>query len=171
MTSTRRRRPDGSYAPPGERRAREATLALAALAAGTLSTVVQVLLWRALGADWLSLLLRDARLAAALLLGTGVLPPPATFDAAVMAAATAVHFALSVAYAALLAPLARVGSAATAAGAGALFGLALYAVNLHGFTAVFPWFAPARGGATLAAHIVFGLTAALVWQRAGGRRL
>jgi hypothetical protein len=136
-------------------------LLLAAGAAGTLSTVVQMLLWAAFGDDWRVLLVRDARLAAALVLGPSVLPPPASFDLVVMAVATAVHFALSLAYVALLVPFVDARSLRRTVVVGAAFGLALYVVNLHGFTLLFPWFAPARGWITAAAHVAFGVTGAL----------
>lgn len=48
---------------------------------------------------------------------------------------------------------------------GAAFGLVLYGVNMYGFTIVFPWFEAARDWITAAAHVVFGMTAAGVYQR------
>ncbi len=41
--------------------------------------------------------------------------------------------------------------------AGTLFGLAVYFVNFYGFTALFPWFAMARGPISIFAHAMFGL--------------
>lgn len=132
----------------------------AGVAAGVVSTLVQVLLWVIFTDEFPAVLFRDARLTAALALGGRVLPPPATFDAGVWIAAMFIHFALSICYAALLAPLAtRIGSA-MALVAGAVFGAAIYVVNLYGFTEVFPWFTQARGWITVAAHVIFGLTAA-----------
>jgi hypothetical protein len=81
-----------------------------------------------------------------------------------MASATAVHGALSLAYTALLAPLAERGSAGRAAAAGAAFGIALYAINLHALTALFPWFVAARGWITVVAHVAFGIAGALTWR-------
>lgn len=145
-------------------RPRLVALLAAAIAAGTLSTLVQVALWVVFTESWAVLLARDARLAAALVLGSRVLPPPATFDATVMATATLVHGALSLAYVALLAPLLTRRSAAAAAAIGAVFGAGLYIVNLYGFTVLFPWFAVARDWITLAAHIAFGASAAVVYR-------
>ena len=53
---------------------------------------------------------------------------------------------------------------------GAGFGAGLYVVNLYGFTAVFPWFAEVRDWVTFAAHVVFGVTAAVTYRAlaAGG---
>lgn len=144
-------------------------LAFATLVAGTVSTVVQVLLWMLFADGWLMLLVRDARLAAAVVLGRAVLPPPARFDLAVMAVATAVHFALSLAYTAAVAALVRGRPMRSAVAIGAAFGVALYLVNMHGFTWVYPWFAQARGWITVVAHVAFGASAAAAWWAA--RRL
>jgi hypothetical protein len=38
--------------------------------------------------------------------------------------------------------------------------MALYIINLYGFTALFPWFSIARDGITALTHLVFGLTLA-----------
>jgi len=143
-----------------------AALLIATVAAATLSTAVQVVLWLVFTDAWPAVLYRDARLAAALVMGPSVLPPPASFDLVVMAVATAVHCAVSLLYTALVARLVEGRSAATATLLGAVFGLALYAVNMHGFTAVFPWFAQARGWITVAAHVAFGMVAAVAWVMA-----
>ncbi|MGA8147390.1 MAG: hypothetical protein WB870_07435 [Gallionellaceae bacterium] len=55
----------------------------------------------------------------------------------------------------LILPAERLG-AIPAYVAGVGFGVALYVVNLYGFTAIFPWFAQSRGWITLIAHGVFG---------------
>lgn len=135
------------------------------VAAGIAATVVQVLLWLAFAAPFPDVLFRDARLTAALVLGSRVLPPPDSFDASVWLVATFIHFALSIAYAALLGPLASRLSGIRALLAGAVFGMALYVVNLYGFSAVFPWFAQARGGIAAAAHVAFGVSAVVVYRR------
>ncbi len=85
-----------------------------------------------------AILFRDARFAAALLLGRGVLPPPASFDPWVMLVATFVHFALSIAYGLMLAPVIVRLSTRSSLFAGAAVGLALYVINMHGLTAALP---------------------------------
>lgn len=137
----------------------------AGVAAGIAATVAQVLLWLAFTTDFPAILYRDARFTAALVLGRGVLPPPAAFHATVWVAATLVHFGLSIVYAAVLLMLVERLPRVAALGAGALFGVVLYGVNLYGCTEIFPWFAEARGWITLAAHLAFGLTAAAVQCR------
>ena len=141
-----------------------AAIVVAAIVAGSVSTLVQLMLWWAFTDAWLALLARDARLAAALVLGPEALAAPETFDAVVLLAATVVHGVLSLAYAALLAVLVDGRSLTAAFALGAAFGLALYVVNLHGFTALFPWFAPARGWITVAAHLVFGVGGAFAYR-------
>ena len=47
---------------------------------------------------------------------------------------------------------------------GIVFGVALYIVNLYGFTAIFPWFAQARGWIALIAHGVFGVMVTSVYR-------
>ncbi|MGH8728616.1 MAG: sodium:proline symporter [Burkholderiales bacterium] len=153
---------------PGQRRPRNATDGRAAIwagiAAGAGSALAQVLLWLAFTDALPHALFRDARLTAAILLGQGVLPPPATFDAVIMLISALIHCALSIVYGLALAwVLARTGAGASL-WIGALFGLALYAVNLYGFTALFPWFAQVRDWITITAHLVFGVTAARVYR-------
>ncbi len=135
------------------------------IAAGIAAALVQVLLWLAFTTSFPAILFRDARFTAALVLGRSVLPPPATFEAAVWLVATLVHFVLSIVYAAALLALAERLPRAAALWAGALFGLALYGLNLYGFTEIFPWVAEARGWITLVAHLVFGLTVVAVRRR------
>lgn len=137
----------------------------AGVVAGTVATLIQLLLWLIFADDFPAILFRDARLTAALALGESVLQPSASFDAGIMLVAVLLHFTLSIAYAALFAQLvAGVDSGYSALLAGAGFGVVLYIVNLYGFTAIFPWFAAARGWIALSAHVVFGATAISVYR-------
>lgn len=136
----------------------------AGVAAGVFSTIVQVVLWALFTNELPAILYRDARLAGALVMGDAALHPPATFDLGIAAIATVVHFALSIVYAAVIAPIVARLPMLAALAAGALFGVALYVVNLHAFTLVFPWFTVARGGITLAAHVAFGASAAAAYR-------
>lgn len=146
---------------------------LASIAAGALSTLVQMLLWWMAGESVTALLLRDARLTAALVLGPTVLPPASGGETEILLWASAMHAGLSLFYAALLLPLQR-SRLLPALLVGAGVGLALYLVNLYGLTALFPWFEAARSSATLAAHLVFGITVMLTYREffnAGRSRL
>ena len=132
----------------------------AGIVAGILATLVQIVLWATFTNALPEVLFRDARLTAAIVMGRGVLPPPATFDGRVMLLAALLHFALSIAYAFAVACLVSGLRNAYTWLTGAVFGLLLYALNLYGFTSVFPWFEVARGWITAAAHVAFGVSAA-----------
>src|SRR5437879_10831044 len=116
----------------------------AGIVAGILATVVQIALWSVFADALPAILFRDARFAAAIVMGRKVLPPPASFDWTVMLVATMVHFALSVAYGLALSALIRRLRTLPSMLAGAAFGLCLYGVNMYGLTAVFPWFEATR---------------------------
>src|SRR5882672_4257883 len=138
--------------------------ALAGIAAGVVATLAQIALWWISSAPLPEILLRDARLTAAIIMGREVLPPPATFDWSIMLVATLVHFALSIAYALTLSAfISRLSTPLSLVG-GAAFGLLLYAINMYGFTFVFPWFAAARDWITAATHGIFGLVVAAVYK-------
>jgi len=99
---------------------------------------------------------------AAILLGKGVLPPPATFDMMIVAVAMVAHFALSAAYGVAIAWSVRRFRAGVALAIGAALGLAIYFVNFYPIASVaFPWFAMARGWMSALAHIIFGGVAAV----------
>ncbi len=136
----------------------------AGIMAGIVSTLIEILLWLIFTDDFPAILYRDARLTAAMVLGRSVLSPSATFDGGVMLIATLIHFMISIACAVLLALLTARLDTIPAPLVGIGFGVALYVVNLYGFTAIFPWFVQARGWITLIAHGVFGLTAITVYR-------
>ena len=106
---------------------------------------------------------------AAIGMGRDVLPPPATFDPVVFMVAMAIHFLLSIVLAVVFAQVAGRLSTPLAIAAGAAFGLAIYALHFYGFTSVFPWFAMARNGITIASHLAFGI--ALAWSYRAFSRL
>lgn len=135
-------------------------IVVAGLVAGVIATLVQVVLWVAFTDAFPAVLWRDAHLAAALVAGPSVLESQATRDLRVVLLAGVVHFTLSIAFAASLALFVRHRPTLQALVLGSAFGAALYAVNLHVATYVFPWFDVARGPITLAAHVAFGATAA-----------
>jgi hypothetical protein len=135
---------------------------LAGIAAGVVATVVQLALWWAWSEPLPATLFRDARLTAAIVMGREVLPPPATFAWSIMLVATLVHFSLSIAYGlTLMVFISRLGTPQSVL-AGAAFGLLLFAVNMYGFTFLFPWFSAVRDGITAVTHVVFGMVAAAV---------
>lgn len=132
----------------------------AGIAAGIIATAAQIILWWTFTDALPSILYRDARLTAAMLLGQEVLPPPATFEWKVMIVATVIHFTISIAYGLILADLiSRLGMMFSLL-AGAIYGLILYVINMYGVTYVFPWFSVARDWITVVTHAVFGLSIA-----------
>ena len=136
----------------------------AGVAAGIIATAVQIILWWACWDVLPGILYRDARLAAAIVMGSGVLPPPATFDWAVMSVATLIHVALSMVYSIILARFISRCGMLVAVLVGVWYGLVLFGVNMYGFTMLFPWFAEARDWITLMAHAVFGGSCAGVYK-------
>jgi uncharacterized membrane protein YagU involved in acid resistance len=105
------------------------------------------------------------RMMAAIVLGQGVLPPPDTFDFGLVMVAMMVHVVLSIVYAFIIGFFVQERNVATAATIGAIAGLAIYLINFYGFTAIFPWFAMARGWVSVVGHILFGLVVA--WSYRG----
>lgn len=142
----------------------------AGIAAGIAATIVQVVLWAAFTDAWPILLFRDSRFAAAIVMGPAVLPPPAGFDWRIVAVATLVHFTLAIGYGLVLAALIAGRRPPAALVTGAAFGLILYAINMFGFTVIFPWFAAARDWITAAAHTAFGIAVAGAYRLAAGIR-
>jgi uncharacterized membrane protein YagU involved in acid resistance len=106
------------------------------------------------------------RMIAAMAMGTDVLPPPDTFSAPVLAVATLIHFPLSIIYAFIFGWIVSRWDMglASAATAGAVFGLLIYIINFYGFTAIFPWFADARGWIGILSHALYGLALGLVYE-------
>lgn len=128
----------------------------AGIAAGVVFMMLEMLLVMLVQGDspW-----APPRMIAAMVMGKGVLPPPAPFDAMVMAVAMMIHMVLSVllAFALGWAISKWRMSLMSAIIAGMLFGLVVYLVNFYGMTALFPWFSMARGAVSIFAHAVFGL--------------
>lgn len=131
----------------------------AAIWAGVIAGVVFMMLEMALimmlqgGSPW-----DPPRMMAAMVMGNDVLPPPATFDAMIMMVAMIIHMMISVMFGIVLGLIISRLTLHTLAAtvAGAVFGVIIYYVNFYGFTAIFPWFAMARGGISLFSHLMFG---------------
>jgi uncharacterized membrane protein YagU involved in acid resistance len=137
------------------------TAVVAGLAAGLIFLMVEMILVPVTGGAPFG----PPRMMAAIVMGQSVLPPPATFDAAIFAVAMIVHFVLSIVLGLIWGLIGGRFSGATALAAGGAFGLIIYLVNFYGMTAVFPWFAMARNWVTILAHIIFGLSLAGVYLK------
>jgi uncharacterized membrane protein YagU involved in acid resistance len=128
----------------------------AGLVAGVIATLAQIMLWMLNMSPLPEILYRDMRLTAAILMGPGILSPPATFAWDVFMLSALIHFSLSITYGIVLAYfIARLGVWSSVL-AGILYGLIIYGVNMHVFTLIFPWFAVARDWVTILTHAVFG---------------
>jgi uncharacterized membrane protein YagU involved in acid resistance len=129
--------------------------AVAGLVAGVVFLIVEMALVPTVGGGELW---GPPRMMGAIALGEDVLPPPATFDAGIVAVGMIVHFALSAVLGVIFAIAAGALKLSRAMSilAGAVFGLIVYVVNFYGFTELFPWFAMARNAITIFAHLVFG---------------
>jgi uncharacterized membrane protein YagU involved in acid resistance len=133
--------------------------AWAGITAGVLSTVVEIALWAMFTDALPEIFLRDARFAAAIVMGRDVLSVSAGADWQILGVATLVHFTLSVGYTMVIARLASGLRTFPAFVVGAPCGALLYGCNLYGFTAIFPWFEASRNWITAAAHVAFGVAA------------
>src|SRR3569623_997025 len=117
---------------------------LAGIAAGIATSAVQITLWWLFWDVLPEILYRDARLTATIGGGLRVLPPPASFDATVIAVSAVIHFALSILYTALLAVLVARRPLTAAQMLGQVVGAALLAINKYNLNAQITRLAVAR---------------------------
>jgi hypothetical protein len=108
------------------------------------------------------------RMIAAIVLGRGVLPPPDTFDVAVVLTGAVLHLLLATLYGLVLSAMINRAGPGVAVLLGAMVGLVLYIINYYVFTAVFPWFASARTWVTVFTHLVFGFVVAWSYKTVAG---
>jgi hypothetical protein len=139
--------------------------AVAGFAAGAILMVLE-LFWSASGAGenpW-----EISHMVAAIVAGPDTLGPSG-FELGVMALALVIHYVLGIMFGlilgAVMAPFHLDSSAGLALTIGGVFGLLLYVFNFFGLTALFPWFVELRSGATLVAHLIFGMSAAFLYWK------
>ena len=104
------------------------------------------------------------RLMASILLGEGVVAPPATFSMPALLAGLFVHFGLSIIFTMLLAAIVHRWGMKVSVIVGVLFGLAIYLINFYTFTYFYPWFFPMRSSLMIISHILFGALAGAVYE-------
>ena len=104
------------------------------------------------------------RLLASVVLGSGILAPPATFSLSALLAGIITHYILSLGYALLLAYIIHRWGLIVGLVGGAMFGLALYALNFYTLTFFFPWFFAMRSWPVVLSHIIFGAVAGGVYE-------
>jgi hypothetical protein len=140
----------------------------AALLAGLIAGVVDLALLAGIalgeGNAWVNM-----RMTAAILMGRGVLPPPATFDPLIFVVSSIVHFGLSAIYGVIVAWFVRNSDWRLALMIGVAVGFGIYVVNYYIFAPLlFPWMsAPRSGMVSTLVHPVFGVVAAAayIWLR------
>jgi len=136
----------------------------AAVWAGLISGIIFLLVNMLLTAVYLGSPWVIVRLIASVLMGKGVLPPPATFDPAIFIVSLIVHIPLSIGFSCLLAIIFHRWGLVVGILGGALFGLALYLINFYTFSLVFPWFFPMRSWIMALSHIIFGALAGGIYE-------
>ncbi|HUE97197.1 MAG TPA: hypothetical protein VMN39_11080 [Longimicrobiaceae bacterium] len=115
------------------------------------------------------LLPQQVRMTAAIVLGDGVLAPDVAFDLRLLLIALAVHFALSIVFAIVLAALILRLQVGAAELIGLAFGLLLYVVNFYVLVGIFPWFREERNWVSIVCHLLFGVLAALLYKAFASR--
>ena len=113
---------------------------------------------------------RTSHMIAPIFLGTAPLAAGGyAFSMAVVSVALLVHYALGIAFGlaigAIMSQLRADASIGRAAATGAILGLALYVLDFDLMVAFFPWLAQLQGADTLAAHVVFGVVAGVLYWR------
>jgi hypothetical protein len=145
---------------------------VAGLVAGAVAMVID-LLWTTLmlGANpW-----HTSHLVAAMVIGPDLLQGPThAFSLGVVGVALLVHYVLGIVFGSIVAFIVTgfhyEGSLPMLEIVGAVFGMALYFLNFYVFVRMFPWVAELRSGAYFVEHVVFGMTAALVYWKLARRR-
>lgn len=127
----------------------------AGLLAGAIFLVASMILTMLyVGSPWVVL-----RLIASLVLGTAILPPPASFDPGIAVVAVAIHLLIAMAVTLLISgTLHRWGLVVGILG-GAVFGLAIYLINFYALSYLVPWFFPMKSWIMLLSHVLFGALA------------
>jgi hypothetical protein len=134
---------------------------LAGLVAGTCTLLILLIAYPLFtgGRPWAVF-----RFIAAIGLGSSVLPPPSTFDIFAVVTASVIHLTLSVLYSLVLAVTIHRWGIIVGVFGGALFGAALFLINLFTFTSMFDWFYPLRSWSFLLLHIFFGAVAGGLYE-------
>ena len=150
---------------PGQRAPDWPAAAVAGLAAGAILMVLD-LVWSLAGPGgdpWTT-----SRMIAAVWTGPETLRSGA-FSLGIVALALATHYVMGVVFAlvlvAIVSSLRLDARAGTAIAAGAVASLVVYVFNFFVLVHVFPWFGDWRGWPTLVAHLVFGISTALVYLK------
>lgn len=134
----------------------------AGLIAGVVFLVFQMIMVATIYNDSIFLVFRWA---AAIVLGTGVLPPEASgFSFGIFIMGLLLHLGLSVLYSLLIAFIIHRWGLVVGIVGGAFIGLALFMVNYYTMTILFPWFYVASRPAMMLGHMLFGAIAGGIYE-------
>ena len=132
----------------------------AGVVGGIVLLVLEMMFTRsAVGSAWVF-----PRLLAAVVLGPKVLPPPATYDVGLLAAALLIHLPLSIAFACLIAFVLHKWGLVVGILGGAALGMCLYWINFGTVFHLIPWFATMKSPWTMWAHVVFGAICGMTYE-------
>lgn len=104
------------------------------------------------------------RFLASAVLGREVLPPPDAFDAGILAAALAFHFAVTAGYTFLISFIIHRWGLITGILLGGTLGLCFYGINFFLFTLWLPWLFSLNHWSVALVHVIFGITAGGVYE-------
>jgi len=151
-----------SYASPRMRQLVDWSAAIwAGLIAGTIFLLINLII---IPISWGTNVWLVVRIFASVTLGERALPPPADFDPMILVVAVVTHLVLSVFFAMLLAYIIHRWGLIVGIVGGAIFGLAIYCINVYGLTYFYYWFAIMRAWPFLVAHIIFGACAGGIYE-------
>lgn len=102
------------------------------------------------------------RYVAAIVMGERVLL--GDLDISVVLVGLLLHFSLAVIFGLILAAIIHEWTLPVGIVVGALFGLALYAINYYTMTRFFNWFYPVYHWLDITAHVLYGLTVGAVYE-------
>lgn len=133
----------------------------AGLISGTLFLVLNLIFIPAFigGNGWVVI-----RLMGSIVLGEEALAPPATFELDIFVVAILTHYVMSISFALILAIITHRWGFRTGIMVGAVFGLALYAINFYSLSYFFPWFFIMRNNVFIVTHIIFGAVAGGIYE-------
>lgn len=140
----------------------------AGLAGGAVFLVFELLLLpptKHVAFDWI------LRLLAAFMAGPVTLTAPSSMDAGLVAPALGMHAAFSLAFGWIFCRMEDTLPFWRAILFSIALAFGLYMFNFYVMTWVFPWWASVRGGATIVAHVLFGVTTVLAHKGLGSIRL
>lgn len=104
------------------------------------------------------------RIIASVLMGEGVLPPPADFTWPVFLTGLGIHLVLSLVFACVIAAVVHQWGILISFLGGALLGLAFYAINFYTLSLLFPWFYPFRNWIFLLLYVLYGALTGGVYE-------